>query len=337
MKNPIHVRWDEWSSDEEWKKEEDDRSKPPSKPGRKIHKNSKQKKQGVQKKEERCLDKETLMKKQVKPIPQSKQENQIQQFPSLKSAQEFAGKLLNENPQPIIDARNSAQGSNSSRSPSPQVSEYSKKKALARSNLQLEKSGVLKQKPKKVTREVEWGSAFEQHNKFNLQPKESFVDYMDQSREIKSVVNIKELQSNQCELENHYNEMIRFQYELEYIDDLGTRFDPGQRTYFEQKIENLCGIASCFKKRNIQHLNPRMRLLDIQQFQARLPIYNKKEEILDAAFENDIILIKSFTGSGKSTQIPQYLLELTGDTKRILIIEPSSLSCLIVYQQIKKV
>lgn len=55
-----------------------------------------------------------------------------------------------------------------------------------------------------------------------------------------------------------------------------------------------------------------------------LPIYAVKREFLDAYKSNDCVIVKSTAGSGKSTQLPQYLLECTKG--RILITEPRAIA-----------
>lgn len=40
-----------------------------------------------------------------------------------------------------------------------------------------------------------------------------------------------------------------------------------------------------------------------------LPIYQYKEKILEAVLESPFLVVTGDTGSGKSTQLPQYLLD----------------------------
>ena len=47
----------------------------------------------------------------------------------------------------------------------------------------------------------------------------------------------------------------------------------------------------------------------IKRVRESLPIFDKKEVILDAIRGNQVVLIKGETGSGKTTQVPQYILE----------------------------
>ncbi|KAJ3044743.1 Protein rrf1 [Rhizophlyctis rosea] len=48
---------------------------------------------------------------------------------------------------------------------------------------------------------------------------------------------------------------------------------------------------------------------ELVQFQTRLPIYDQKHIILDAVIRNRVVLLVAETRSGKSTQVPQYILD----------------------------
>jgi len=56
----------------------------------------------------------------------------------------------------------------------------------------------------------------------------------------------------------------------------------------------------------------------------KLPVYAKKKEFLDAYKKSQVIILQSSAGSGKSTQIPQYLLEI--DSGRTLVTEPRAIA-----------
>ncbi|KIX96786.1 uncharacterized protein Z520_07506 [Fonsecaea multimorphosa CBS 102226] len=48
---------------------------------------------------------------------------------------------------------------------------------------------------------------------------------------------------------------------------------------------------------------------DIQQARSQLPILQREQEIMEAIHNNPVVIIKGDTGSGKTTQIPQFLFE----------------------------
>lgn len=61
------------------------------------------------------------------------------------------------------------------------------------------------------------------------------------------------------------------------------------------------------------------------ELRKKLPIYKHRETILDLIKYHQVVVIESTTGSGKSTQIPQYLLEAALEDNqpcRVIVAEP---------------
>eukprot|EP00981_Chlorochromonas_danica_P014047 scaffold7245_cov197-Ochromonas_danica.AAC.7 len=87
-----------------------------------------------------------------------------------------------------------------------------------------------------------------------------------------------------------------------------------------------------------------MRLVDIEcrQFRngAPLPIYYRKHSLIKTIRENDVILVSSSTGSGKSTQLPQYILddilEPCNDHRRVAVLEPKRFNAITLCQRVAK-
>lgn len=50
----------------------------------------------------------------------------------------------------------------------------------------------------------------------------------------------------------------------------------------------------------------------IQETRKSLPIFNFRQALLDAIENHQVLVIEGETGSGKTTQIPQYLYEAVG-------------------------
>lgn len=69
------------------------------------------------------------------------------------------------------------------------------------------------------------------------------------------------------------------------------------------------------KKRKVEELNPWTGLpysekyYSILQKRVQLPVYQFREKLLDAVNENQIVIVEGETGSGKTTQIPQFLVD----------------------------
>jgi len=68
-----------------------------------------------------------------------------------------------------------------------------------------------------------------------------------------------------------------------------------------------------------------MRLNDVVQFESALPMYEKKWEFKQKIDRFECIILRATTGSGKTTQIPQYLLECSKHG-RIVVTEPRAIA-----------
>ncbi len=71
--------------------------------------------------------------------------------------------------------------------------------------------------------------------------------------------------------------------------------------------------------------------LEIQQQRVSLPVYPYRDDLLMAIRDHQVIIIVGETGSGKTTQIPQYLHEI-GYTKfgKIGITQPRRVAAMSV-------
>jgi len=74
----------------------------------------------------------------------------------------------------------------------------------------------------------------------------------------------------------------------------------------------------------------------IQAKREQLPAFSFKDEVNKLVRENQVVLISGETGCGKTTQVPQYLLEdpVTGPTCRIVVTQPRRLSAVSVAERI---
>ncbi|CAF3955316.1 unnamed protein product [Rotaria sp. Silwood1] len=66
---------------------------------------------------------------------------------------------------------------------------------------------------------------------------------------------------------------------------------------------------------------------ELKRWEIHLPIYSKRTEIIELIRKNQILILKADTGSGKSTQMVQYLCdEGFADEKQILCTQPRKLA-----------
>ncbi|KAF9381043.1 hypothetical protein BGX21_002199 [Mortierella sp. AD011] len=87
----------------------------------------------------------------------------------------------------------------------------------------------------------------------------------------------------------------------------------------EQNIDFIVEQQEEIKERKAEELLERISELErkemsIKQVRESLPIYQYRQELLDAIEEHQVLVIVGETGSGKTTQLPQYLYE-AGYTK----------------------
>lgn len=75
----------------------------------------------------------------------------------------------------------------------------------------------------------------------------------------------------------------------------------------------------------------------MQQGRRDLPIYNYKQEILQAFDNNQILIVCADTGAGKSTQVPSYILEhhlSNGEDFNILVTQPRRISAISIARRV---
>uniref|UniRef100_A0A7N0V7U3 RNA helicase n=1 Tax=Kalanchoe fedtschenkoi TaxID=63787 RepID=A0A7N0V7U3_KALFE len=75
------------------------------------------------------------------------------------------------------------------------------------------------------------------------------------------------------------------------------------------------------------------------EFRRSLPCYKKRDVILKAVSENQVVLVSGETGCGKTTQLPQYILESdiemgTGTSISIICTQPRRMSAMTVSERV---
>lgn len=54
---------------------------------------------------------------------------------------------------------------------------------------------------------------------------------------------------------------------------------------------------------------PVYRTAEIIESRSKLPIIGEEQVVMEAINENDVVIVVGETGSGKTTQVPQFLYE----------------------------
>ena len=76
-------------------------------------------------------------------------------------------------------------------------------------------------------------------------------------------------------------------------------------TSFAKRMQD-SAVSGRQSSRNFVHVS---RPLDVQEARLLLPIVTEEQQIMEAILLNPIVVICGATGSGKTTQVPQFLYE----------------------------
>ncbi|XP_075935608.1 3'-5' RNA helicase YTHDC2 isoform X1 [Anarhichas minor] len=138
---------------------------------------------------------------------------------------------------------------------------------------------------------------------------------------------------------------------LYFIRSLLQRFPISNKERIDMQPNNKSGMSvaaepdgSCERNRASGRLNkgipmvPRRRSpSELDSFRSSLPVHERQEEIIQLIRENRVVLVVGETGSGKTTQIPQFMLDecsRNGDPCRIFCTQPRRLAAIAVAERV---
>ena len=113
-----------------------------------------------------------------------------------------------------------------------------------------------------------------------------------------------------------------------------------QRNEFEKKYHQLLDglIHEIDDHRSVNNINGIVEILknhkditarELKKFKASLPIYAKRTEILETVGRSQVVVLIGETGSGKSTQIAQYLAEESfSEGGKVVVTQPRKIAAM---------
>ena len=104
------------------------------------------------------------------------------------------------------------------------------------------------------------------------------------------------------------------------------------------EMDQPCNIMTPEEIKAEAERGKRQAMLDLQEVRKTLPIYKVREELIQAVMDNQVIVLVGETGSGKTTQIAQYLKEagLCKEGKMIGCTQPRRVAAMSVAARVAK-
>uniref|UniRef100_A0A182QIP3 RNA helicase n=1 Tax=Anopheles farauti TaxID=69004 RepID=A0A182QIP3_9DIPT len=119
----------------------------------------------------------------------------------------------------------------------------------------------------------------------------------------------------------------------------GAKDAKSQQKEYELLLEEQIGFVAAFKMDGTKEKDTKPEPTDaekkkmtIEETQKSLPVYPYKKDLIAAIREHQVLIIEGETGSGKTTQIPQYLYEagFTNEGKKIGCTQPRRVAAMSV-------
>lgn len=125
---------------------------------------------------------------------------------------------------------------------------------------------------------------------------------------------------------------------IDEVKDVNT--DEYENSYLDESVMEKVLQRRSLRMRNMQRAwqeSPEGR--KILDFRRSLPAFKEKERLLQAIAQNQVVVISGETGCGKTTQLPQYLLESEIETGRgafcsIICTQPRRISAMAVSERV---
>jgi len=115
------------------------------------------------------------------------------------------------------------------------------------------------------------------------------------------------------------------------ILDLQPKVQPAQRD--DRPMDHLPMNVEAVDSKADERKNADFQNETMDKHRRELPSWEKRAEILEAVANNRVVLISGETGCGKSTQVPQFLLD-ANDKCRLLVAQPRRLAAVSLCQRV---
>ena len=147
-----------------------------------------------------------------------------------------------------------------------------------------------------------------------------------------------ESMGNEQSLNSLSQELEKIEEKKSKSQEKKNRSQKGSSTESTRKIKEIQACTT--EAKNSKELERKNKIPEkIKKFRKTLPIFEEQQSILEAIRSNQVVLIKGETGSGKTTQVPQYILEdciqhEKGHMTNILVTQPRRISAVSVAKRV---
>jgi HrpA-like RNA helicase len=117
----------------------------------------------------------------------------------------------------------------------------------------------------------------------------------------------------------HKSYRINFTFVTPEMKERGKSKGPSSEFYSELR-------TVCRHFINFQQKQTLDKIMKIKRDRESLPIWQYKDKIIEAVNQNQVVIVAGDTGCGKSTQVPQYLVE--AGFSRIACTQPRRIACI---------
>ena len=106
---------------------------------------------------------------------------------------------------------------------------------------------------------------------------------------------------------------------------------------FNHKIEAHHSVSDRKGIEDILKIHKQITQREVKKFKASLPIYAKRTEILETVYGNQVVVLIGETGSGKSTQLAQYLAEENlNQGGKIVVTQPRKIAAISLAKRVSE-
>ncbi|CAB3376910.1 Hypothetical predicted protein [Cloeon dipterum] len=133
-----------------------------------------------------------------------------------------------------------------------------------------------------------------------------------------------------------YHEIGESEFKRRFLQNLEGNLK-GRSPPFEPMVQDIELDDSL--KLDLKRKQMDFRYIKMKQDRAKLPAADKRAEVVDAVRENQVVVISGETGCGKTTQVPQFILDDAiergqGSLCRIICTQPRRISAVSIAQRV---